>query len=191
MEGILLWCGDNVGFREASGDKSTRAITTIEYEHHEIHGGSHYFIDTVVSRNINHVFDIQWTTPNTTKEAHFTFDVITSGQTSWYAYEGAVIAVPGSAVTPFNSDRNSLKTSTQTIALHTAATVALATAITETSAATLFASGVIGAGRTGGFVGRDREIILRQNTIYCFRVVATAAADIGFVVNWYEHTVKP
>ena len=31
------------------------------------------------------------------------------------------------------------------------------------------------------------EMILKQNTLYCLRAVATAASDVNFNMQWYEH----
>jgi hypothetical protein len=171
-------------------DASTHAMQTIEYEHHEIHSGSHYFIDDVVDLAINNVLDIQWTTPNTTQWAHLTFNLATEAETEWYAYEGVTINTPGTAVTPPNSDRNSGNTSNATIATITNTSVANANADTAVAGATQIAHGIVGAGRNGGFERRDREIILKQNSIYSFRAIANAAGYINFVINWYEHTNK-
>ena len=69
--------------------------------------------------------------------------------------------------------------------------LAAANADTDVSGATLIESGISGTGRLmGGNTGRNNEIILKQNTLYCLRATATAASYINFSMQWYEHTDK-
>lgn len=171
-------------------DASTLAAMTIEYEHHEIHSGDHYFVEDVQDIAINAVYDLQWTTPNTTEWAHFDFELNCEAETEWYIYEGASIVNAGTAITPVNNNRNSAHTSTATIAGILNADLADANVDTPTGAATQIAHGIIGAGRNGGVITRDKEIILKQNTIYCMRAIANAAGYINFLISWYEHTNK-
>jgi len=166
----------------------TGAAKTITYEHHEIHRGSHYFIEDVEDLAINNVIDVQWTTPNTTQWAHFTFILNCEAETEWMIYEGATINTAGTSLTPVNNDRNSGNTSNATIASILNTSVANANADTAVAGATEIAHGIVGAGRDGGVIGRDREIILKQNTIYCFRAIANAAGYTNFLMEWYEHT---
>ena len=171
-------------------DIATMCLCSVDYEHHEIHGGSHYFVEDVADIPINNVFDVQWTTPNTTKWAHFTFELNCEAETEWYIYEGATIVTPGTAITPVNNNRNSSNTSAATIASIANADVADANADTATAAAAQLAHGIVGAGRNGGVIGRNREIMLKQNTTYCMRAVAKAAGYVNFLMTWYEHTDK-
>ena len=171
-------------------DRVTYALTVIPYEHKEIHGGSHYFIEDVADIPINNVFDVQWTTPDTTKWDHFTFELNCESETEWFIYEGATINLAGTAISPVNNNRNSTNTSGATVASIANADVDDANTDTPTAAATEIAHGIIGAGRNGGVVSRDREIILKQNTVYCFRAIANAAGYVNFYIGWYEHTNK-
>jgi hypothetical protein len=68
-------------------------MQTIEYEHHEIHSGDHYFIQSFETLAINNVFDLTFVTPNTTKWGHFVSRIDTESQTTWYIYEDAVIII--------------------------------------------------------------------------------------------------
>jgi hypothetical protein len=171
-------------------DGSTNTLQTIPYEHHEIHSGSHYFISGVTDLSINNVFDMQFTTPDTTKWAHLVFLLSVESETEWYIYEGATINVAGTTVTPRNNDRNSSNVSGMTVAGITNTSVGNADADTATAGATEIAHGIIGAGKDGGVIGREKEIILKQNTVYCFRGIANAAGYISYIVEWYEHTNK-
>ena len=171
-------------------DSSTHATKTIEYEHAAIHSGSHYFIDDVVDLALDNVYDIQWTTPNTTKWGHFLFKMDCEKETEWYAYEGVTINVAGTTITPFNSDRNSNNTSGMTVAGITNTSVGNANSDTAVAGATQLAHGIVGSGQRSGFESRESELVLAQNTIYCFRLIANAAGFISFVLNWYENTNK-
>ena len=176
-------------FRPLKQDGATDSLQTIDYEHHEIHSGSHFFVVGVQTLAINNVLDFTWQIPNTTKWPHWTFKIDTESQTAWYVYEAAVATNPlANAVTPLNSDRNSLTASGTTMRYELQANLAAAHGDTDVSAATLILSGISGAGKTAGEYERNHEIIMKQNTLYCLRAVATAAGYINFDMQWYEHT---
>ena len=52
-------------YRHIRVDGSTETIQVIDYEHHEIHGGSHYFLSGVNDLSINEVYDVQFTASTT------------------------------------------------------------------------------------------------------------------------------
>ena len=173
-------------------DASTEALEVIDYEHHEIHSGSHYFVvGTLSIPALNDVLDFTWQMPNTTKWIHWTWSIETSKGVSWYVYEGATATNPlANAVTPLNSNRNSPNTSATTMKYEIQADLAAANADTDVTSATLLESGVTGDNRTAGNSARSNEIILKQNSLYVLRSVATAACNINFKMLWYEHTAK-
>jgi len=171
-------------------DASTHSIQTLTYEHHEIHSGSHYYIEDVADLSLNNVYDMQWVTPNTTKWSHFIFELNCESETEWMIYEGAVITNAGSAVVAINNNRNSTNTSVNTITSQLNTSLANANLDTSVLAATEIAHGIVGAGKDSGSVTRSDELILKQNTTYCMRAIATAAGYINFRVKWYEHTDK-
>lgn len=163
-------------------DTITRAINTIEYEHHEIHAGSHYFIcDYDSSIADSETIEFVLTTPNTTSWTHMSLDFSSTLGVSLEVYEGASAIVGGTSVTAINNNRNSTNTSGMTILKDP-------TSITD---GTRIAGFLAGANRTGGFQQRDREIILKQNTTYLFRFTSLANSNaISFCGEWYEHTNK-
>ena len=170
-------------------DKATNSIQTIEYEHHEIHAGSHYFVAGVQDLSINNVLDFTWLMPNTTKWIHWTWSISTKSETAWYIYETVVATNPlANAITPFNSNRNSAGASATTMKYELQANLTAANGDTNVAAATLLASGISGAGKEGGFARRENELIMEQNTLYCLRAVATKEGFINFIMEWYEHT---
>jgi hypothetical protein len=181
----------NTAIRPLRADSSTHSIQIIDYEHHEIHSGDHYFVAGVQDLAINNVLDFTWQMPNTTKWIHWTFNLKTESETLWYVYETAVATNPlANAVTPYNSDRNSANTSGTTMKFEKQTNLAGANADTDVTGATAILTGISGAGKDAGFEDRASEIILKQNTLYCLRAVATAAGYINFNMQWYEHTNK-
>ena len=174
-----------------SVDTSTRTLQTIAYEHHEIHAGSHYFVHGVQDLSNGQVLDFTWLMPNTTKHIHFIWRISTENEAAWYIYENAVATNPlANAITPLNSDRNSANTSGTTMKYEIQANIGAANADTDVSGATLLSSGISGSGKDSGQASREEEVILKQNTLYCFRAVANAAGYINFDIQWYEHTAK-
>jgi len=168
-------------------DPVSEGLVTTSFEHHEIHEGDHYFIEDVSDIAINNVFDVQWTTPNTTEWAHFNFVLACENETEWFIYEGVNIILAGTALTPINNNRNSANTSSATLASIANTSVANANLDTAVAGATLLAHGIVGSGQDGGVIAREREIIMKQNTKYCLRAVATAAGYVNFFMGWYEH----
>ena len=168
-------------------DAATHSLQIVTYEHHEIHGGSHYFLKDYADLAINNVIDFQFTTPNTTKWIHLTWNIDAENEMKWWIYEGVTVDTAGTTATPFNNDRNSANTSATTVAQLTG-TRAVANTYTDTSGAIILERGIIGSGRDAGSESRDRELILKQNTTYLFRADATNASYINFIMEWYEHT---
>ena len=102
-----------------------------------------------------------------------------------------VVSALAYSITPLNSNRNSSHASTLTMKHEDYGGIANANADINVSAATLLAAGFSGSGKkASGSANRDNEIILKQNTTYCMRAVATAASYINFDMQWYEHTDK-
>ena len=177
--------------RPLRADAATHSIQTMSYEHHEIHSGSHYFVDGYADLAINNVMDFTWLMPNTTKWTHWTWKLAVEAETLYQVYETAVATNPlANVITPLNNNRNSGNTSGTTMRYEVQTNLAGANADTDVSGATLIASGIIGAGRSGGFDSRDKEIILKQGTLYCLRSTASAAGYQNFLMEWYEHINK-
>jgi hypothetical protein len=173
-------------------DASTNSLQTVDYEHHEIHSGSHFFVVGYQDLNINQVLDFTWLMPNTTEWIHWTWDLDTENETLWQVYETAVATNSlANSVTPLNSNRNSAHTSATTMKYEVQANLAAANADTNVGGATLIESGISGSGKKiGGLATRGHEVVMKQNTLYCLRATATAAGYINFNMQWYEHTDK-
>lgn len=177
-----------VTFATEQKDVATDDLATIAYEHHEIHCGDSYGYSEVKDQTQNHVYDIQITTPNTTKWIHMTGTFDVESETDWYFYENVNIILAGTAVTPLNHDRNSTNSSGLIIKVITNTTTGNANADTAVAAATILLHGIAGAGKkVGGQGGQRNEFILKQNEDYCLRFIATTAGYVSFRLTWYEH----
>lgn len=175
--------------RDLRLDASTHALEIIDYEHHEIHAGSHYFVGGVQDLSINNVLQFTWQMPNTTKWINWTWRISTESETLWQVYEGAVINnALANAVTPLNSNRNSTNTSGTTMKFEVHTNLAAADVNVTISGGLLLSTGISGSGRDAGQDLRAHEMVLKQNELYVLRATASAAGYINFAMNWYEHT---
>jgi|GEM_PF-1359086 hypothetical protein len=167
-------------------DGSTHSLCTIDYEHCEVHSGSHY--ETRINKDMPNggTFGIAFTTPNTTKWPHMIFAVDVELEADIILYENVTSWTGGTAITPLNSNRNSGNTSGITDMVFDP-TMTLGTPIT-------LGHSVIGSGKKVGGMGRSaEEFVLKQNTTYYFLAsnqVAGSANECNFNLTWYEHTDK-
>lgn len=163
-------------------DSATHAINVVDYEHHEIHSGSHFFIaDHDTSVAVNETLEFVFTTPDTTKWAHLTLQFASILGATLDVYEGTADIVGGTPVVPKNNNRNSATASVMTVLVEP-------TSVTD---GTKIAGFMAGAGRTAGNVDRDKEFVLKQNTSYLFRFTSLANSNAwSYVGEWYEHISK-
>lgn len=175
-------------FRAVRLDANTNSLQTIMYEHHEIHNGSHFFIQNVVQLAINEVYDIQFTTPDTDEHIHLTYILDCENEIAWSAYEGVTINTAGTPIPPVNNNRNSSNASVALVAGVQNVDLTAANADTDISAATKLGEGITGAKKTAGTDARSSEIILKRNTKYTLRAKANVAGYVDFQMKWYEQT---
>ncbi len=168
-------------------DSCTRTLQTIDYSHHEIHGGDHYYVQGYLELGDGDVHRVKFVTPDTAKWLHFIFEIKSTGICASTLDEGASGGMTGgSSVVPINNNRNSTKTSGITLTSGvTAATSYVKRVENDKWGAEGFKQTIGGGG------GRDDELILKQNTTY-LRTFTSGAADniIQFKASWYEHTNK-
>ena len=173
---VQIWDGVN----EVRTDGATDAIKVIAYSHHEVHDGSHYFIEGYAALGLNGTLYVKLVTPNTKKWAHFLWTIGGVALTTTTLVEGPTGGMAGgSPVTIFNSNRNSLKTSG----------LVITSGVTAPTGGTIISQESFGSKQTSGSTSRGEEIILKQNTTYCRTFLSGAASNvISFRATWYEHT---
>lgn len=161
-------------------DEVTRSLTTIEWEHYQIHKGATFTILEVTDLGNGAVRDILVVTPNTTRWAHLVWEIEHELETKIEFYRNTLYSDNGTAIPSFNRQGNSLNVAT-TLVYHTP---------TVTNAGTLVGMIQQGNGKKAG--GSDRlanEFILKQNYAYLIRITNLTANDnlIFMKLNWYEH----
>ena len=183
---------DNVTLSGVGIDESTETLQIIDYSHHEIYSGNHYFVVGFLDLALNEVLDITWKQPNTTTWTHFIWMIETESEYEWYIYEDVTpINNLSNNIIIHNSNRNSNKTSGTIMKYTLFASLADANAETNITGATGIKRGIIGSGKQlGGDVGRESEIILKQGSTYLLRGIAKGAGYITFDMEWYEHANK-
>ena len=180
-------------------DDSTQALMTVDYPHHEKHEGDDFFVVYSVASvgaltSPNDTMTLTFTTPNTTKWAHFTFRA--NGTAGWRI---RIIEAPTGGATSqtgimaaYNSNRNITSLSTIKTIGGTAGSVSY-DATLATGGTTLwdeYIHGTSGPQSAGDSGGHDEEIILKQNTTYQLSMFGTDATPGTLKMGWYEHTDK-
>lgn len=183
---ILGKTGDAT-FQVPRVDAFTHTLQTIDYEHHEIHSGSHFVyydydadVDTAAPKYY------RLTTPNTTSWAHIKFSLYSEGVGTWQLFENPTVNAAGTTQTAVNNNRNSA----------TVAGLVIAVDPTSTADGTQIkvwrtGSGTTKASRAGGEASSQIELILKQNEDYFLKFTPDSnncKTKIG--VFWYEHTNK-
>jgi hypothetical protein len=172
--------------RVAEVDASTHSLVGITYAHHEVHSGTHYFYDSHHDIAKAGVLEHLIITSDTSKQAHFEHGVeSTAGQVVVELFEAPTVTDNGALETSRNRNRNFADNNTTLV--YEAPTV--------TVDGDLIDSSVYGTGKnssTGGGDRGDREIVLKQNTIYLLRVTErdVLATTINLIFDWYEHAYK-
>jgi hypothetical protein len=181
-----------------SQDASTNAINIIDYAHHEIHSGRHYFVEGYKLLDSGDSLIFLFNVNDTTRWAHLLFRFTSTTSLAYSMYENAIsggspLDTLTTRITPLNNNRNSANTSVHDIFYGTTIN-----GFIDDSLGTVLASDSIGVAggspfdpNVGGESSRDDEIILKQNTSYLWIVVSKAADNIvRFKANWYEHINK-
>jgi hypothetical protein len=170
-------------------DSSTNSLQTVDYEHHEIHSGSHFFF-TFADNDWDIVdgYDFIFTTPDSTDQCHAIFEVNAAFDTTVEYYEDTTHTT-GALQTSYNNNR----------VIGTAPTATIHLSNDDVADGTLLFSSVFGVSTGvginsiigGGEARGTNEIILKRDSKYLFRMVTgTDASVLSIRFNWYEHTIK-
>ena len=167
-------------------DGVTRALMIIDYPHHELHEGNHFNIAGVFTLGSTNdtsliVFDVA----DTTKRSHMVWDFrfLTAGTVE--IIEGGEFVRSPDAVTPLNNDRNS-----STVSVMDTVFVVYEDSTLTTRYGTTRRTHSVGAGQqVGGFVSRDTEWIMLNDSLTVFKFTTDANNNkIEWEFEWYEHT---
>ena len=177
----------NDTFRNPRIDPSTNVFGVMEFEHHEVHEGSHYTFGTYdADFDIADTIDYVFLTPDTTLWTHFIWSVSGALTTKLELYESTLHDTVTRITTVYNNNRNSANISSLMI-WSTTADSTDGTLIDHASFG--IATGVGALILSGGGTDRgDQEWILKQGTYY-YIVVTTATDDnnVSLKWTWYEH----
>jgi len=173
----------SVGMATDHYDEITRAINTIDYAHHEIHSGSHYYMEGFTTLGSGATMYVKLVTPDTDKYSHFLWEIQSSNILETTLYEDASGGMAGGAVkTPLNNDRNSTNTSGVVITSGVGAPTVFGLPISTCR---------WGSRQAGSGEKREDELILKRNTTYLREFGSGANGNIiCFKASWYEHKSK-
>jgi hypothetical protein len=165
-------------------DRSTESLMTIDYAHHEIHDGTMFSYDDVITLGSGATQDYVITVPDTTTWPHLAFDIEScDGGMTFELYEGTD-KVGTTLQTTYNRNRNSATTATTTIHKGQSGGTTDGTRIGWRSSGT----GAAG-GKVSGQVGEATERVMKRNTKYIVRITSKAASNVVSVrFMFYEHT---
>jgi len=170
--------GDNsTDVDEVRMDEKTRTLINIDTVHSEIHKGNHFFI--AGHQDVGAGSSIDFTVVTTTGvKVHLLFEIEGTDAVSVEAYEDVTVDVQGTSATPQNNDRNSSNSSQVTVRVGD----------TFSDTGTKFSERYSGARKVTGFLDREEELILKENTTYLFRIKneSTSTNHISYYGKWYE-----
>jgi len=180
------WIDEGGRAEQVNLDGSTKTIITIDYAHHEVHGGSSFTTSDVVNVDTT---TVKWmiTTSSSSAHAHFQPIVECTGEMYEVFTEGAD-RTDGTLLTEVNRERNSSKTSGLTISR-------TPTGGTTDGATTLrtLRVGSTGVGSKTVASGGSRansEFVLKPSTKYILSITTYANVYVSLHLDWYEHTSK-
>lgn len=168
-------------------DQVTNVQNMMDYNHHKIHAGRHFFVVgfETLADNASKIFTV--TPPATGRKVHMEFDIQSTTQLEMYICEGSSydVASGGAAITPNNNNRNSSFTSVSCLR-NDPVIVDSGTCLFS------FSSGLDGATPSKssftGALDRSKEIILEAGKQTMFMFVSRGADNIvSYSGNWYEH----
>lgn len=170
-------------YRSPRVDASTNTLQSIDYAHHEIHGGSSFIatyaadISPAGSDLLLHII-----TP-TTNEMHMVIDVQCESETDISLFEAPTTTSDGTGIDEVNRNRVGTPAASGATIFHTPVV---------TVNGTLLANQHIGSGKGGGaeIQGRDEWVLKPGGTKYLLKCTATAAGWISAALRWYEHAPK-
>lgn len=166
-------------------DGLTDARVGIDYEHHEVHGGSHYTLchyQTTTGGTTGGLAYIIRTSTNTSY-AHMKFTINAALNAEYFFYEACTTSSDGSALTAYNNNR----TSSNVPALIISEGASITTDGTTLKHEAIGVDGVNPVGQAGGVTDRSDEYILGANQAYGLEIFPLNNDTRWSVCfSWYE-----
>lgn len=186
-----LYLYDEDTGRNAKFDSLTDAITTIDYVHHEHHGGTAYAVQV---NGTGTALNLAFKTPAGTKRAHIVYEFSSESKAHVEVLEGATWTTnTGTVVAPKNQHRGSVNTSmlledkTATPGFTAGGVLQTVTSVaggTTVSLIYTFAGKQVGASG-----GKRHELILATDETYVFEITSDdGSKGLQLRLYWYEHT---
>jgi hypothetical protein len=163
-------------------DNIFKAPLVVDIGHHEIHEGDTFTFCEVISLGNGASQDYIITTPNTTKWAHFGYNVdFNDGAGLFYMYADSDRA--GTTLqNVYNRNMNSATVNTTTVKKDQTG---------GTTDGTVICTKRAGSGKTlAGVASSGSERVLKQNRKYLIRLTnaTTSTNNVSVEFTWYEHT---
>ncbi len=174
---------------QTSLDAVSGAPFGVSFEEHKLHEGDHFtFTGLVTGIDSGDISKYHIRTPDTTKWGHFLIKFNSEAKMSFYVYETTSYdpASAGTTVTAFNNNRNSATVSglvikQDPVIVNSGTEIFIEQAGSE-------AANPTGVSQEAGIVGREDEIILKQNTGYIFAMVSVDDGNYASAhADWFEH----
>jgi hypothetical protein len=151
----------------------------IDFPHYQTHVGRSFMFSETFTIGLNAEKFYSFTTPDTTRLAHFIWTVFSKGEMLFRIHE-AVTCTEGTTITSYNSNRSSAITSVNVIK-NVSAVSNYGTNIIVNQ------FGAVSSNGNGGVMTRD-EIIFKPNTKYLLYLKSLASSNnINPVFRWYEY----
>lgn len=182
-------------------DENTRSLTTIEFEHHQLHAGdlfSCWYMQEVSDTGDKSI--VTFKTADTTRWLHLTITGSATVMAHFRMLEApAITNNTGDNLTVYNRNRNSLTTTTVWNTATNPDTQGQATYFTELTMGNVVGGTEVshmhlgtGEGKKtlGGATRGAQEWILKPDTLYAFEIESINDDDNTHVIelDWYEHT---
>ena len=164
-------------------DEFTGAMCSIDYPHHEIHAGNHFYNKDWIDLANGVTYDILLSVADTTKWPHFLFILNAEAEFNIIFYAEVTASNNGTPLLVNNRNGNSL-TANGLLAYHTPTITDLGIQIARYKG---------GSGKSvGGAVRANNESLLTQNTKFLARIHNDTTSNnwIDWLLDWYEHTNK-
>ncbi|MBU0907348.1 MAG: hypothetical protein KKE05_04305 [Nanoarchaeota archaeon] len=171
--------------RIAEFDNVFKIPVSIDISHHEVHEGNAFWVSNNATLGNGNINTVSIQTPNTSKRLHLLLRIDSSAEALFDVLEDVTSLASGAAITPKNFDRNSGNVS---VASSKVGDTIGADAIVPTGGTAIWTETL---GVKGIVTSRENasELILKQNSIYLFRITNGATANnCTILLSWYEYT---